>query len=265
MTMTPPKFEPLLETEHLCYQINGRPLLKNIHFSIHAGDCIALMGGNGAGKSTLLRLLLGLLSPASGTVLLDGTPQAQMTRRAIARWIAYLPQQHSPSFPFSVYQIVLQGRLPLHGLGHAPKRADRDAVWQALIDTGIEDFAERCYTELSGGERQLVLIARALAQQARIILLDEPETGLDYGHQLRLLTRLKQLAEQGYAIVLTTHRPDLALLVANRALILHQGQLIADGHPAAVIDAPLIHRLYQVNVEQISHNGYQFFFPAKSQ
>ena len=115
MTMTLPKFEPLLETEHLCYQINGRSVLKNLNFSIQSGDCIALMGGNGAGKSTLLRLLLGLLPPASGEVLLDGKPQARMTRRAIARWIAYLPQQHSPSFPFSVYQIVLQGRLPLHG------------------------------------------------------------------------------------------------------------------------------------------------------
>lgn len=255
---------PLLEAQGLQYKIGSRWVLNDIALSIQPGDNIALLGANGAGKSTLLRILLGLLRAHGGEVLLDGKPQTSLKRRAIARIMAYVPQNHTPSFPFSVRQIVVQGRLPLNGLGQAPGRDDYAATERALMDMGIEALAQRTYTELSGGERQLVLIARALVQQARLIVLDEPVTGLDYGHQLRLLQHLEKLADQGLAILSSTHRPEHALASANRAWVLDQGHLIADGTPRDVINAALIERLYQIKVRQIDSPPHRFFVSQES-
>jgi iron complex transport system ATP-binding protein len=251
-----------LQARQLSYRVGDRLILDNICLDIKAGDNIALLGANGAGKSTLMRLLLGLLTPHAGEVVIDGQPMRSMKRRAVARQIAYVPQSHVPSFPFSVAHIVGQGLLPTMGLGHGPSRDDKTSVQQALTDLGILHLSERPYTELSGGERQLVLIARALVQRANIIILDEPVTGLDYGHQLRLLALLKRLAAQGISILSSTHRPEHALASANRVLVLHDGQLIADGAPHDVIDSALMSRLYQVAVEQIDTNGHRFFIPC---
>jgi iron complex transport system ATP-binding protein len=252
----------LLRAEHLSFRIGQRLILDNISLSIHPGDNIALLGANGAGKSTLLRLLLGLLKPATGQVLLDDQPLANLSRRAIARQLAYVPQTHVPSFPFSVAQIVAQGRLPVTGLGRAPGIADEHAVTEALTELGIEHLQSRTYTELSGGECQLVLIARAMVQKARLVILDEPVTGLDYGHQLRLLDLLQRLADQGLSVLSSSHRPEQALASANRVLVLHEGRLIADGEPRAVIDSDLMRRLYHVNVRQIDADGHRFFIPC---
>jgi iron complex transport system ATP-binding protein len=253
----------LLEARDLHCRLGSRTVLGGISLRIQPGDNIALLGANGAGKSTLLRILLGLLRPHAGEVLLAGKPQSSLKRRSIARLMAYVPQSHTPSFPFSVRQIVVQGRLPLNGLGQAPSRDDHVATERALTEMGIEALAERTYTELSGGERQLVLIARALVQQARLIVLDEPVTGLDYGHQLRLLQHLEKLANQGLAILASTHRPEHALASANRAWVLDQGLLIADGPPRGVINTDLIQRLYQIKVRQIDSPPHRFFVPLE--
>lgn len=252
----------LLQADHLSFCIGQRLILDDISLSIRPGDNIALLGANGAGKSTLLRLLLGLLKPASGQVLLDDQALSGLSRRAIARQLAYVPQTHVPSFPFSVAQIVAQGRLPVTGLGRAPGIADEQAVTAALAQLGIEHLQTRPYTELSGGECQLVLIARAMVQKARLIILDEPVTGLDYGHQLRLLDLLQRLAEQGLSVLSSSHRPEQALAAANRVLVLHQGRLIADGEPRTVIDSDLMQRLYHVTVRQIDADGHRFFVPC---
>jgi iron complex transport system ATP-binding protein len=245
----------MLQADRLSYGIGGRQVLDDVSFTVEATDNIALLGANGAGKSTLLRLLLGLIKPASGQVLIDGQPLSGMNRRAIARQLAYVPQSH-------VSQIVAQGRLPVTGLGHAPGAADEQAVRQALNELGIDHFYERTYTELSGGERQLVLIARAMVQRARLIILDEPVTGLDYGHQWRLLALLQRLAAQGLCVLSSSHRPEQALASANRVLVLHEGRLIADGPPHAVIDSALMLRLYQVRVTQLDSGGHRFFIPC---
>jgi len=251
----------VLRAENLGYRLGQRLILQDISLTLNAGDNIALLGANGAGKSTLLRLLLGLLRPSSGQVQLGNQPLSALSRRAIAQQLAYVPQSHVPSFPYTAEHIVAQGRLPATGLGRAPGAADRDAVSQALAQLGIEALRERLYTELSGGERQLVLIARALVQQARIIILDEPITGLDFGHQLRLLALLQRLAEQGLCVLSSSHRPEQALAASNRVLVLHDGRLIADGAPAAVIDSDLMQRLYHVSVRQIDTAGQRFFVP----
>jgi iron complex transport system ATP-binding protein len=252
-----------LQARNMSYRIGDRLILDNVSLDIAAGDNIALLGANGAGKSTLMKLLLGLLTPHAGEVLIDGQPMRSMKRRDIARQIAYVPQTHVPSFPFSVAHIVGQGRLPTVGLGHTPSREDRAAVQQALKDLGILHLSERPYTELSGGERQRVLIARAMVHRANVIILDEPVTGLDYGHQLRLLALLKRLAAQGISILSSTHRPEHALASANRVVVLHGGRLIADGASHDVIDSALMTRLYQVAVEQIDTGGHRFFIPAE--
>lgn len=251
----------LLAAEHLSYRIGARSVLAGIDLQIRSGDCITLLGANGAGKSTLLRILLGLLKPHGGTVRLNGEALASLPRRHVARHIAYVPQSHVPSFPYRVRDVVSQGRLPSTGLGRAPNAEDHGAVDQALAELGIEHLAQRLYTELSGGERQLALIARALVQQARLIILDEPVAGLDYGHQQRLLEQLQRLAQSGLSILGSSHHPEHALAWANRAWVLEHGRLIADGTPHAVIDAALIHRLYQRQVRQVDVPPHRFFVP----
>ncbi|WPO98179.1 ABC transporter ATP-binding protein [Pseudomonas sp. HR96] len=251
----------LLTAEHLSYRIEGRSVLAGIDLQVHCGDCITLLGANGAGKSTLLRLLLGLLKPHGGQVRLNGQALATVKRRGIARQVAYVPQSHVPSFPYRVREVVSQGRLPSTGLGRAPNARDHVVVDQALAELGIEHLAQRLYTELSGGERQLALIARALVQQARLIILDEPVAGLDYGHQQRLLEHLQRLARAGLSILSSSHHPEHALAWANRAWVLEHGRLIADGTPHAVIDAQLIARLYQRQVRQVDVPPHRFFVP----
>lgn len=251
-----------LQADDLCYRIGNRQILNGISVTVNAGDNIALLGANGAGKSTLLRILLGLLVPSAGRVTILGQPLSRLNRRSIARHLAYVPQSHTPSFPFSVSHIVAQGRLPATGLMHAPNGTDEQFVEQALGELGIAHLAARTYTELSGGERQLVLIARALVQRAQVIVLDEPVTGLDYGHQLRLLGLLEKLAEQGLSVLSSTHHPEQALASANRVWVLHNGQLIADGPPGEVINSDLMHRLYQVRVRQIDTGDHRFFIPC---
>ncbi|WP_213881130.1 ABC transporter ATP-binding protein [Pseudomonas sp. dw_358] len=251
----------ILEALGLSYRIATRTVLNRVSMQVAKGDCIALLGANGAGKSTLLRLLLGLLKTDDGEVLLDGQPLTGLSRRHIARRLAYVPQSHVPSFPYRVREVVSQGRLPSTGLGRGPNAADHLAVDQALAQLGIEHLAPRLYTELSGGERQLTLIARALVQEAQVIVLDEPVAGLDYGHQQRLLEHLQRLAAQGLSILCSSHHPEHALAWANRVWVLEHGQLIADGTPFEVIDAPLIERLYQRRVGQIDLPPHRFFVP----
>lgn len=251
----------VLAAERLGYRLGSRTVLENISLHVQPGDCIALLGANGAGKSTLLRLLLGLLKPHAGRVLLHGQPLAAQQRRHIARHLAYVPQSHVPSFPYRVRDIISQGRLPSTGLGRGANADDHAAVDQALAQLGIEHLAARLYTELSGGERQLALIARALVQQARVIVLDEPVAGLDYGHQQRLLEQLQRLAAQGLSIISSSHHPEHALAWANRAWVLEHGRLGADDTPHAVIDAALIARLYQRQVRQVDVPPHRFFIP----
>lgn len=241
-----------LRARGLRYAWRGRTVLDGVDLRIGTGEVVSLLGANGAGKSTLLRLLLGLLRPAAGDVLLDGAPIASMPRRLLARRLAYVPQVHVSPFPYPVRDIVLLGRLPHAGLGGLSGRigpADRQAADEALARLGIEHLAERPYTEISGGERQLALIARALAQGARLLVMDEPTGGLDYGNQLRLLDLLRTLAADGFGVLKTTHHPDHVLHGSHRVAILREGRILADGAPAEILTRPLMRSLYDVDVE----------------
>ncbi len=229
-----------------------RPVLCGVTFRVGPGEVVSLLGANGSGKTTLLRLLLGLLQPASGEVTLNGKPLRRYPRRELAQRLAYVPQTHTTPFPYTVRDVVLLGRLPCTGLTHSPSRHDCAVVVDILARLGIGALAERRYSEISGGERQLTLIARALAQGARTLVLDEPVTGLDYGNQLRFLEHLRALAGAGYAIVKATHHPEHALMASTRVLLLHGGRIIDDGPPQQVVTPEAIARLYRVRVRAFS-------------
>jgi iron complex transport system ATP-binding protein len=242
----------VLEARGVTLRLGERETLRDVSVALEQGDCAALLGPNGAGKTTLLRVLLGLVRPDVGEVRLDGAPLTGQSRRSIARRMAYVPQAHVPSFPYSVREMVAMGRTPSAGWGGRLSADDDLAVSAALERLGMLDFAERNYVELSGGERQAVLVARALAQGARILLMDEPTASLDLGQQTRLMSLLAGLAREGHAILVSIHQPELALRWFNRAVLLHQGAVLGDGEPSQIVTGERLSELYRVAVKVLA-------------
>lgn len=224
---------------------HGERLLGRGHtLELRPGSVLALLGPNGAGKSTLMRTLLGLLPPMAGTVELDGRPLSALGERERARAIAWVPQHAAGGFDWPVRDLVLMGRTAHAGLLGAPSASDRAAVESALERLGIAALADRPLSRLSGGECQLALIARALAQQARYVLLDEPTASLDFGNQARVLREIRRLAELGLGVLFSTHDPNHALRAADEALLVRAGSPLATGPTAAIIDAGMLAELY---------------------
>jgi iron complex transport system ATP-binding protein len=240
-----------LSAESLSFGYRGRPVGSGVSIDIRAGEVLCLLGPNGGGKTTLMKTLLGLLPPLQGAVRLDGEDIAHLSRQRLARIIGYVPQAHAAFFPFSVSDIVLMGRSAHIGLFAAPSRADRAVAERALALLGVADLRERVYTEISGGERQLVLIARALAQEPRIPVMDEPTASLDFGNQVRVLNQIAALAASGIAVVLSTHDPDHVFLCGDRVALLHGGALEAIGPPEDVITPSALQRIYGVEVQVV--------------
>ena len=253
---------PVIEARGLSFRLGERQVLRDVSLALRPGDCAALLGANGAGKTTLLRMMLGFVRPHRGQVLLDGRPLAAHDRRAIARRIAYVPQAHVPSFPYTVREIVAMARAPVSGWGPTRTAEDEAAIADALERLGLTAFAERSYASLSGGERQAVLIARALAQGAGILLMDEPTASLDLGQGARLMRLLNALAAEGHAILMSTHQPELALRGFNRAVLLHGGEVLGDGPPRAILTAEALSGLYGVEVRLVEAGDRELFLSA---
>ncbi|CAO5149909.1 iron complex transport system ATP-binding protein [Frankia sp. AiPs1] len=229
------------------YGRNGHRIV-DVSLTVHAAEVCCLLGPNGAGKTTLLRCLLGLLRPHGGTVRLAGRDLTDLTPRELARRVAYVPQSTSSPFPFTALDIAVMGRTPHLGLLEAPNATDRRGALEQLDRLGIAHLAERSFAALSGGERQLVLLARALVQQAGILILDEPTAALDYGNEVRTLLVVAELAREGHCIIMTTHQPSHALTYSNRAVLMRAGAVIADGHPDDVVTGERLSDLYGVPV-----------------
>jgi iron complex transport system ATP-binding protein len=245
----------VLTVADLAFGFASRRVGDGVSFTLAPGETLAVLGGNGAGKTTLFRTLLGLLPVRAGRVDLDGASIASLTAAQRATRIAYVPQQHSPAYAFSVADAVLMGRAAHIGTFARPGRHDHAVVAEALATLGIGSLASRPITEISGGERQLVMIARALAQAAPILVLDEPTASLDFGNRVRVLRELDRLRARGMTILFSTHEPDQALAHADRALLLADGRALALDTVARALTTTNIERLYGTPVRLYPLDG----------
>ncbi|MBN1906990.1 MAG: ABC transporter ATP-binding protein [Deltaproteobacteria bacterium] len=244
----------LFTVEHLTYCYTHNPVLQDISVSFEPGMITALLGPNGSGKTTLLKLIVGLYRPQRGRVLLEGHPVLSISPKQLARRIAYVPQSHRLSFGYRVLDVVMMGRIPHKPFFFRYTDKDEQAALDALKRLSILHLKERPYTKISGGERQMVLIARALTQGADIFIMDEPANGLDYGNQIRLLACIADLADSGYTFIKTTHFPDHALWISDRVVMLKEGKIIGDGPTTEVINRASLYDTYNTHVDVIELN-----------
>jgi iron complex transport system ATP-binding protein len=251
--MTP----PLIEARGLSIGHGVTAIGHDLNLAASAGRVLCLLGPNGSGKTTLFKTLLGLLPPRAGAVLLRGDVISTLKRDEIARRVAYVPQAHAAHFPFAVSDMVVMGRTAHQGVFAMPSAEDRTKAAAALARLGIADLADRDYTRLSGGQRQLVLIARALAQDAPAIVMDEPTASLDFGNQVLVLREIAGLARAGLAIVLSTHDPDHAFSIGDDVALLHEGSIMATGRPNDVLTPERLQRVYGVAVRVAQLPGGQ--------
>ena len=241
-----------------------RTVGSGLDVALSTGEVLALLGPNGGGKTTLLKTLLGLLKPKAGEVRLGDKPLDNYSIRERARVVAYVPQVHISTFAFTVETVVLMGRTAHGSLFSRPSGQDRAVAQAALARFGIAALASRPYTMISGGERQLVLLARALAQEPQFIVLDEPTASLDFGNQGKVMREIRALAKSGHGVLFTTHDPNHALRAADRAYLLREGTRIADGPVATVLSREQLEALYRATVERLTDraSGAVAFLPG---
>jgi iron complex transport system ATP-binding protein len=254
----------MIALQHLTFRHRGasRPVIEDVTVQVAPGEVAALLGPNGAGKSTVVRCAAGLWRPEAGEVLLEGRPLAAFSIRERARRVAVMFQDHQASFPHLVRDVVLLGRIARTGVFGLPGASDHRAAGAALDAVGIAHLADRVYTRLSGGERQLVMLARALAQEAQLLLLDEPTAQLDLHNQLSVLKAVRRIARaRGLTVLMSVHDPNLALAFATHAILLKAGRLLSAGAAAEVVTAENVQRLYGVEVDAVSAAGRRVVFP----
>ena len=219
--------------------------IDGVSFVAERGRITAVVGPNGSGKSTLVRALVGRIALGAGEISLDGAPIGRATRRELATQVAVVTQREEPAFPLTVEEYVALGRYPHLGLWRGATRVDRAAITRAVERTETEPFLTRAITELSGGEWQRVRLARALAQGGRAIVLDEPTTFLDVGHEMAIFELLSRVADEGQAVLLVSHQLNLVARFAAHMVLLHHGRVHAAGAPADVMDASILERVYE--------------------
>jgi ABC-type cobalamin/Fe3+-siderophores transport system ATPase subunit len=233
-----------ISAEQITAGYHGKAVISGISLAVESGEVLCLLGANGSGKTTLFKTMLGLMRPISGKVCVNGENIARWSREHMAKTLGYVPQAHTPPFAYRVRDVVLMARSVHSGPFASPGRRDLAIAYEALDRLSILHLADQRYTELSGGERQLVMIARALAQQAQILILDEPTSNLDFGNQMLVLRHVKELAKSGLGLLLTTHFPDFAFQCASRVALMKQGKLLALDRPEKTLTQASLEEAY---------------------
>lgn len=242
---------PIISLKELSFAYHGTSddVFSRLSLDIPTGAVTAILGPNGAGKTTLLHIILGLLTPQAGQVWINNKPQTSCSRAELSRLVSLVLQSEYIPFNFTVLEYVLLGRTPYLGLLQQPRPADFQTAAAAINALGLSHLRSRSVLELSGGERQMVMVARAMAQQPRILLLDEPTSHLDLSNKGRILEILRQLVQQGVTILFTTHDPEVAVSIADRLVLIKRGQIVAGGPLQEMLTAPLLTQTYGVPVE----------------
>lgn len=247
------------------YDKDSPAVFENISFSIEKGDVLCVLGPNGTGKTTLIKCINGLHKVNEGEVYLNGSSIQTLSFKDISRMVGYIPQGHVPSFPFTVFDVVLMGRSPYVNITASPKERDREIARNALETLGIEDLKDKSYTNLSGGERQLVFLARVLAQEPDLLILDEPTNHLDFGNQIKLLEIIEQLSKLGLAVIMSSHYPDHAFLAASKVAIMKDKGFIDFGTPDDVLSEENLKKAYGIDVKLMElDDGRKICVPLKT-
>lgn len=250
---------------HFRHQQNGADILKDIDFKAHEGKMTTILGPNGSGKTSLFHCLTGLWKPQKGEILFKDKEISRLSHAERARIFAVVPQDHEPPFPYQVIDVVLMGRVSHVGLFSLPSSRDYRICERSLEITGIPHLRNRPYTKMSGGERQLVLIARALSQESPILLLDEPTTHLDFRNQVEVLKKVRDITrKRGLSVLMTLHDPNLAMLFSDEAVMLKEGSVFSTGIPQKVITEKTLKEVYGMDVDVIHWNESKVIYPRVS-
>ena len=247
----------LLTIENVFGGYGNGDVLKGISCNADYGDVLCLLGPNGCGKTTLFRMMLGTLPVTDGKIAIDGKNIHDFTTKALANMIAYIPQYHSPVFAYTVLDVVIMGRASHFSAFETPKEPDREAAFFALEKVNALHLANKKYTSFSGGQRQLVLIARAICQSAKIFIMDEPAANLDYANHQLLMNVISGLARQGYCIIMSTHSPEHPFSVGTKVLLMKTGKVVGFGTPKEVITSETLQSVYDIEMDVITaHDRY---------
>ena len=238
-----------LEIQNGMFGYAGNTVLKDINFELNTGEIVCLLGKNGAGKTTLFKSMLGVLKPLSGSILLDGKPIEHWNRQQFARMEGYVPQARSLPFPFTVIDVVLFGRTAHLSTFGSPGKKDRILAEECMDLLHISHLKNRTFTQLSGGEQQLVIIARALAQQPAFLIMDEPTSSLDFGNQINIIRQVNALKNNALGIIMATHSPDHAFMCDANVAIVHAGTLWKIGHANDIVSEHVLKEIYGVDVK----------------
>lgn len=241
-----------------CGYSDKKNVLEHISFQVNTGEICCILGPNGVGKTTLFKTVLRLMKPTGGRILIDGEELNKLTPGQMAKSMAYVSQYHVPPFPYVVKDVVMLGRIGSVRYFGQPSKLDKEITEQAMEDMGIHHLRNEVYTDISGGERQLVMIARALAQEPQFLVLDEPTASLDYGNMVRVMQKIKSLREKGYGIIMTTHSPDQAFMCESKVALLQRNAPVKFGDAADIITRKNLYEAYKVDVrvvEFVTKNG----------
>lgn len=245
----------LLELKSVACGYGSVPIFQNISFSVERGQTLCLLGPNGVGKTTLFKTILGLLTPLAGDVFLSGENMSAWTTEERAQRIAYVPQVHTPPFPFTVHDVVLMGRAAHIGHLGIPGAKDRRIADDAIKMLGIAHLSQKIYTKISGGERQLVLLARAIAQQPQLLCMDEPTASLDFGNQVLVMNRIRTLSATGITVIMTTHAPSHAFYCADQTAVMGRDGVFFVGRTNDVITEERLEKLYGVTAKIVGYEN----------